>query len=96
MFNPLLHERKIVDLDKSKLLAYNNLDVTETMQFVIDKMENIGGKEANAGYQHIILSPLPQMFSKGSYNMKTCNLWQRVKYTEINKKSSHKSVTKCN
>ena len=30
--------------------------------FVLDKMENIMGKEENAGYQHILL--FPQCFQK--------------------------------
>ena len=44
-------------LDWSKLKAFTNYKImgTEKLKFVLWKVENIEGKEENAGYQHFLL-----------------------------------------
>ena len=47
--------------------------------FVLDKTENIVGKEENAGYQHFLL--FPQCFQKAISlgSLKARIVWERVK-----------------
>ena len=56
MFNPSL-EDKILDWSKFKASADKRLKVIHMAKFALDKMENIVGKEGNAGYQHFLLLP---------------------------------------
>ena len=46
-------------LDQSKLKAFadDKLKVIRMAKFVLDKIENIVGKEENAGYQNFLLFP---------------------------------------
>ena len=59
--NPL-PGNKISDQSKLKALADNKLDVTQNIKLVFHIIENIAGKEENAGYQHFLL--FPQCFQK--------------------------------
>ena len=45
--------------------ADEKLKVIQMAKFVLDKTENIVGKEENAGYQHFLL--FPQCFPKGFF-----------------------------
>ena len=47
----------MVDWPKLKALADDKIDVTEMMMSLSDRVENIVGKEENAGYQHFLLFP---------------------------------------
>ena len=51
-------------LEKSKLKAFadDKLKMIKIARFVLDKIENIMGKEENADYQHFLF--FPTMFSK--------------------------------
>ena len=60
-FNPLPDD-KIVGFPKLKTFADNKLNVTPNIKVVFDRIENIVGKEENAGYQHFLL--FPQCFQK--------------------------------
>ena len=54
-------------LDQSKLKAFadDKINVTEKIEFVLGRVENIVGKVENAGYQHFLL--FPQCFQKATY-----------------------------
>ena len=61
------------NLDLSKiLLSSNGLKVIHMAKFVMDKIENIVGKEENAGYQHFLLFPpcFQKAFSSGWLKVK--------------------------
>ena len=64
LFNPLPND---IILDQSKLQSFadDKLKMVQMETFVLDKTENIVGKEKNAGYQHFFL--FPWMFSKGFF-----------------------------
>ena len=51
---------KFSDFSKLKALADDKITVKEKLEFVLGSVENIVGKEENAGYQHVLL--LPQHF----------------------------------
>ena len=52
-----LQNDKILDQSKLKAFADDKLKVIQMAKFVLDKIENIVGKEENAGYQHFLLYP---------------------------------------
>ena len=49
-----------------KAFADDKTDVTETLKFVLGRVEKIIGKGENAGYQHFFL--FPQCFQKASFS----------------------------
>ena len=49
-FNPLPND-KILHKSKLKAVADNKINVAEKLKTVLGRMENIVGKEENAGYQ---------------------------------------------
>ena len=51
--NSLPHN-KILDWSKLKAFADDNINVTESLKFVLRMFENILGKGENAGYQHFL------------------------------------------
>ena len=59
--NPL-PEDKILGLPKLRAFADDKLNITQNIRVVFHRMENIVGKEENAGYQHFLL--FPQCFQK--------------------------------
>ena len=58
-----------------KAFEDNKLNVTKTIISLCDRVENIVGKEENAGYQHFLL--FPQCFQKASSmgSLKVGILW---------------------
>ena len=60
-FNPFKNGNVLVE---SKLKAFedNKFNMARVMRFIVDRVENIVGKEENAGYQHFLL--FPQCFQK--------------------------------
>ena len=54
VINPLPDD-KILGLPKLKAFADEKLNVTQDMKVVFHRIENIVGKEENAGYQHFLL-----------------------------------------
>ena len=60
-FNPLPDDN-ILGLPKLKAFADDKLNVTQDIRVVFRRIENIVGKEENAGYQHFLL--FPQCFQK--------------------------------
>ena len=50
-------EHKILGLPKLKTFADDKSNVTQNVQVVLHGIENIVGKEENAGYQHFLLFP---------------------------------------
>ena len=60
-FNPLPNDR-ILDLSKLRTFSDDELKVIQIAKLVLDKKENILGKEENAGYQHFLL--FPECFQK--------------------------------
>ena len=60
-FNPLPDD-KLLGLPKLKAFADDKLNVTQNVKVVFHRIENIVGKEENAGYQHFLL--FPQCFQK--------------------------------
>ena len=54
---------EIIDWSKFKEYAGDKINATKNMNFVLERVENIVGKEENAGYKHFLL--FPTMFSKG-------------------------------
>ena len=61
IFSPLPDE-KILGLPKLKTFEDDKLNVTEDTEVVFHRIENIVGKEQNAGYQHFLL--FSQCFQK--------------------------------
>ena len=61
MFNPL-PDNKFLGLSKLKAFADNKLNVTQNVKVVFHRLENIVGKEENAGQQYFLL--FPQCFQK--------------------------------
>ena len=59
--NPLTDD-KILGLPKLKAFADDKSNVTQNIQVVFHRTENIVEKEENAGYQHFLL--FPQCFQK--------------------------------
>ena len=53
-----LPDDKILDLSKLKAFADDKISMIEKLKFVLGRVENIVGKEENAGYQHFLLFPL--------------------------------------
>ena len=62
-FNCLTND-KFLDLSELKAFTDEETNVREKLKYLLGSMENIVGKEENAGYQHFLL--LPQ-FSKGLF-----------------------------
>ena len=46
---------KISDLSRLKAFADDKSNVTQTLKFVLGRVENIVGKGENAGHQHFLL-----------------------------------------
>ena len=46
-----------LDLSKFKEFAYDKLNLTRKLKFVLDRLENVVGKGENAGYQYFLLFP---------------------------------------
>ena len=61
LLNPLTDE-KILGLPKLKAFADDKSNVTQNIQVVFHRTENMVEKEENAGYQHFLL--FPQCFQK--------------------------------
>ena len=55
-FNPLPDD-EILGLPKLKAFADDKLKVTTKFNVVFHRIENIAGKEENAGFQHFLLFP---------------------------------------
>ena len=64
----------ILDQSKLKAIADEKLRVIQMAKFVLDKTENIVGKEENAGYQHFLLFSLcfQKDFSLGLLKSRDC------------------------
>ena len=60
-FTPLPDD-SILDSPKLKAFADDKLNTTQNIKVVFHRIENIVGKEENAGYQHFLL--FPQCFQK--------------------------------
>ena len=63
-FNPLSNDNFLY-LSKLKAFAYDKINLTQKLKFVLEKVENIVGKGENAGYQHFLL--FPQCFQNPSF-----------------------------
>ena len=63
-----LPEDNLFGLPKLKAFVDDKLDVTENIKVVVHRIENIAGKEENAGYQHFLLFPqcLQKAFSSSA------------------------------
>ena len=57
---------KILDWSRLKAFAHDKNSLTEKLKFVLDRVENIVGKEENAGYQDFLY--FPQCFQKLSFS----------------------------
>ena len=81
VFNPLPHD-KILGLPKLKAFADDKLSVNQNVKVVFHRIENIVGKEENAGYQHFLL--FPQCFQKAfsSNASKIVIVWLRINKLE--------------
>ena len=65
MYYNSLPNDKILDWSKLKAFADNKINVTEKLNFLLERVENIVGKGENAGYQHFLL--FPQCFQQDPY-----------------------------
>ena len=57
-----LQTYKILDQFNFEAIADNTLYVTEKLNFVLERVDNIAGKGENSGYQNFLL--FPQCFQK--------------------------------
>ena len=55
-FNPLPND-KMLDCSKLKTFADDKIESAKVVTFVFDRVENIVGKEENAGFQYFLLFP---------------------------------------
>ena len=53
----LYQTTKYLALSKLKAFADDKLNVTQNIKVVFHRIENIVGKEENAGYQHLLFFP---------------------------------------
>ena len=60
-----LQHNKILDQSNMKDFADDKINLTQILYFVLERVENIVGKEENAGYQHFLL--FPQSFQELSF-----------------------------
>ena len=60
-----LPDDKILGSPKLKALADDKSNITQNIKVMFHRIENIVGKEENAGYQHFLL--FPQCFQKGFF-----------------------------
>ena len=58
-FNPLPDD-KIVALSKLKAFTDDKLNVTQNIEFIFHKLENIVGKGENAGNRNVFNRPFPK------------------------------------
>ena len=65
MLNPL-PENKISDWSKLKAFAEDKLNFTHNIKVVFHRIENIVGKDENAGNQHFLL--FPQCFKNSFFS----------------------------
>ena len=56
----------MLDLSKLKAFSEDKRNLTKKMEFASVRIENIVGKEENAGYQHFLL--FPQCFQKAPFS----------------------------
>ena len=70
-----LPDDKILNKNKFKALAKDKLNVNQKLKFVLRRVENIVGKQENAGYQQFLL--FQQCFQKLSLSgsLKVGILW---------------------
>ena len=61
-----LPNNKILDQFKFEAHVEDNINVTQNLNFVLGKVENILGKGENAGYQHFLL--FPKCFQKAAFS----------------------------
>ena len=61
VLNPI-PDNKILGLPKLKAFTDDKLNVTQSIKVVFHRIENIVGKEENAGYPHFF--PFPQCFKR--------------------------------
>ena len=54
VLNPLQND-KSSDWSKFKAHAEDKINVSQNLNFVLERVENISGKGENAGYQHFLL-----------------------------------------
>ena len=47
----------ILEQSRMKDFADDKINLTQTLNFVLERVENIVGKGENAGYQHFLLFP---------------------------------------
>ena len=66
---------KFLDWSKLKAFVDDKINVTGKLKFLLERVQNIVGKEENAGYQHFLL--FPQCFQKDSStrSLKVGNMW---------------------
>ena len=64
MFTSLPND-KLLDWSKLKAFADDKINEIEKLKFVLGRVENIIGKEGNAGYHHFLL--FPQRFQMPFY-----------------------------
>ena len=63
LYNSLPYD-KIFAKSKLKAFAYDKINVTQKLEIISTRVENILGKGENAGYQHFLL--FPKCFQKPS------------------------------
>ena len=63
--NPLPNV-KLLDWSEFKAHADDKTNVTQNLNFLLERVENILGKGENAGYQHFLL--FPKCFQKASFS----------------------------
>ena len=76
-----------------KAFADDKLKMIQMAKSVLDKMENIVGKEENAGYQHFLL--FQQWFQKASSSgsLKVWIVWERGLLNQQANLNSENTVT---
>ena len=74
-----LPSNKFLDWSKLKEFADNEINVTENLKIVLERVKNIVGNGVNAGYQHFLL--FPQCLQKASFSgwLKFRIMWE-IKY----------------
>ena len=79
--NSFTTNHKTLDWCKMKAFADDKLNVTQMTKFILDRVENIVGKEENAGYQHFLL--FPQCCQESSLITRNLKTWERLAKAKV-------------
>ena len=70
----------VLELSKLKTFADNKSNVTQKLKFKLGRVENIMGKDENAGYLHFLHFPQCFQNASSSGSLKVVIVWERFNW----------------